>query len=346
MHAQYYGWDVGGAHLKFAALAADGAVLDIRELACPLWQGPDVLPAALASLAAEFGLQTGVHAISMTGELCDAFATRAAGVSRILTMLEARLDGALWVYGGSDWYRPASARERVDDVASMNWHATARYVAGLAVDACLLDIGSTTTDLIPLRRGRIAALGCTDAGRLAQGELVYTGVCRTPVMAVARRLPFLGQWRGIAAEYFATMADVYRITGELPASADLFPTADQRPADRAHSLCRLARMLGEDAHPEHESALAECARFISVTQLSQINEALSLIATRPAAGDARENLIGAGVGSFLARRLAALRGAAYRDFSALAGIPARFAFAADTAAPAVALARLAADLRL
>ena len=67
MLTQYYGWDVGGAHLKFSALAADGTVNDVRQIACPLWQGPEMLQNARSSLMAEFGLQTGVHAISMTG---------------------------------------------------------------------------------------------------------------------------------------------------------------------------------------------------------------------------------------------------------------------------------------
>ncbi len=48
MLTQYYGWDVGGAHLKFAALAADGTVNDVRQIACPLWQGPEMLQNALA----------------------------------------------------------------------------------------------------------------------------------------------------------------------------------------------------------------------------------------------------------------------------------------------------------
>lgn len=342
MMTKYYGWDVGGAHLKFAALAADGALIAVRQLACPLWQGPRLLLDALSSLAADFDLQTGVHAISMTGELCDAFATRQEGVTSILEMLEARLRGALWVYGASAWYHAATARERIEEVASMNWHATATYVAGEIEDGFLLDIGSTTTDVIPLRARHIAACGDTDGTRLALGELVYTGVCRTPVMAVCQRLPFRGQWRGSAAEYFATTADVYRITGELPVGADLFATADQRPADLEHSLRRLARMLGEDACAADRYALTECARFISLTQLMQITNALSLVATRSSAPAQREVLIGAGVGQFLARRVAGLRDMDYRDFAEVAGIPSGLAEIATICAPAIALARLAA----
>ena len=42
------GLDVGGAHLK-VALAEDGRIVAVRQIACPLWQGFDQLEAALAS---------------------------------------------------------------------------------------------------------------------------------------------------------------------------------------------------------------------------------------------------------------------------------------------------------
>ena len=61
-----------------------------------------------------------------------------------------------------------------------------------------------------------------------EGELLYTGVVRTPVMAVAQTAPFSGRMQRIAAERFATMADVWRLTGDLPGDADPYPTADQR----------------------------------------------------------------------------------------------------------------------
>jgi uncharacterized hydantoinase/oxoprolinase family protein len=139
------------------------------------------------------------------------------------------------------------------------------------------------------------------------------------------------------------MADVYRVTGELPAAADLFPTADRRPADRLHSLRRLARMLGTDADREDEATLVECARFLRFRQLVEINEAMTLSASRAEVATASATIIGAGVGLFLAARLASLRGAHFLDFSAVAQVPPRFASLANAAAPALALARLAAE---
>ena len=57
-------------------------------------------------------------------------------------------------------------------------------------DGRFMDIGSTTTDLVPLVAGAVAAVGEDDAGRLAAGELAYTGLTRSFVMAMAPRAPF------------------------------------------------------------------------------------------------------------------------------------------------------------
>lgn len=339
-----YGWDVGGAHLKFAVVDGAGRLLDVRELACPLWEGPSVLPAAVTALAAEFGLRDGRHAITMTGELCDAFATRAEGVSTILDMLDVALGGTRLVYGANGWQTPAAARAHVDEVASMNWHATATFVAAALGDGCLVDIGSTTSDLVPFVRGQVIAQGRTDASRLERGELVYTGAVRTPVMAVVSCVPCRGAWRGVAAEHFATMADIYRVTGELPDGADLLPTADGRPADLVHSLRRLARMLGDDARPEDACVLGACARFIRLRQVERLLDALALIGSRDNAGECTGTLVGAGVGSFIAARLAGVQGAHFLDFATLANVPEALAARANAAAPAVALAHMLREL--
>ena len=53
-------------------------------------------------------------------------------------------------------------------------------------DALLIDVGSTTADVVPIVAGRVAATGRNDLERLQAGELVYTGVLRTNLAAIAR----------------------------------------------------------------------------------------------------------------------------------------------------------------
>src|SRR5205085_10035094 len=120
--------------------------------------------------------------------------------------------------------------------AGANWLAAATYAGRSATDggAILIDVGSTTTDIIPIWNGVPCPAARTDWERLKSRELVYTGVRRTPVCA-------LTDGDG-AAELFATTLDVYLILGKIPEDSTNLDTADGRPAtiDLAHA--RLARM--------------------------------------------------------------------------------------------------------
>ena len=189
----------------------------------------------------------------------------------------------LRVYAGSfGFLDPDDAKNRTLEVASANWHATAALIARHHQDALLVDVGTTTTDLIPIKDGAVAARGATDAERLTEGELLYTGVVRTPVMAVAHSAPFKGRVQRIAAERFATMADVWRLTGDLPDDADPYPSADQRGKSGPESAARLARMLGRDESEAELGAWVALARYFADCQLAEIEHAARGLAERDA----------------------------------------------------------------
>src|SRR5439155_26603802 len=122
--------------------------------------------------------------------------------------------------GRAGYVAPRAAARHVEDIASANWHATAALVAKLRGTALLIDMGSTTTDIAPVAAGAIAARGYTDAERLGCGELVYTGLVRSFVMAIAERAPIAGSWTELVRENFANMADVHRLLQSLPGGAD------------------------------------------------------------------------------------------------------------------------------
>ena len=222
------GWDIGGAHLK-AARVKDGRVEAAVQAATPLWLGLDSLDAAFDALRAQLG-DADRHAITMTGELCDAFPSRREGVAGLAAIAANHLAPATpSLYAGrAGFVELGEAASHAADIASANWHASAALLALELRDALFIDIGSTTADLIPIVAGRVAALGYSDAERLASGELVYTGMTRSFVMALASRAPFRGAWTPLMNEYFASSADVHRILGALPDGADKMPTADGR----------------------------------------------------------------------------------------------------------------------
>lgn len=309
------GLDIGGAHLKAALFDEAGTLRDLGQWPCPLWQGLDRLEAAVAAVLARWG-QPPRAAATMTGELADLFDDRADGVRRIAAAMRSALPAAsLTLFAGPHGLVPADAvPDCAGAVASANWYATALVAAG-AGDGILLDVGSTTTDIVPLVGGSPLHAGYTDAERLESGELVYTGIVRTPVMAVARAVPHNGRWRTMMAELFATMADVHRLTGTLPEGADQHPTADGRDHGIEASARRLLRMVGDDLEPGGLPAARRLARHLAERQLRQIEDALDQVLSRDLAAPLPP-LVGAGVGRLLVRRLAERRGAAYRDFEA------------------------------
>ena len=115
-------------------------------------------------------------ALTMTAELSDEFRTKREGVGFVLDAVEAAVPGRVLVFTtAGELVSLAEARARPLDVAAANWVASALAVGALHPDALLLDVGSTTADVIPIADGRVAAEGRTDLDRLLAGELVYTG---------------------------------------------------------------------------------------------------------------------------------------------------------------------------
>lgn len=338
------GLDIGGAHLK-AALIEDGVLRAVRQLPCPLWRGLDRLDRALDTALAGWPTAD-AHAVTLTGEMVDLFPDRASGVATLSERLATRpgrtRPGTIRFFAGRHGLVDAGQSATLaGDIASANWRASAQWTGLRLPDAVLIDIGSTTTDIIALAQGRIATDSIGDADRLAGGELVYTGVVRTPVCALADRVPWRGRWQTLCNEFFATAADVHRVLEQLPDGADLHETADGRGKSGAESTARLARMLGLDAADGRPEEWRRVADHLARRQLERIRDGLDLVlSTTPLADDVP--LVGAGVGRFLIERLALLCGRPYRSFGALCTDDPALREPAADCAPAVAVGLLAA----
>jgi (4-(4-[2-(gamma-L-glutamylamino)ethyl]phenoxymethyl)furan-2-yl)methanamine synthase len=335
------GWDIGGAHLKVAAADRKGRVVRVVQLPCPLWLGLEHLDHAISLALGEMP-RARLHAVTMTGELTDFFRNRDQGVRSIIARLAKQVPGdRTFIYAGpAGFLAPRHAEQKTDAVASANWAASAQLVARLLPDGLFVDVGSTTTDLVPIRGGLLTIRGFSDADRLACEELVYTGVVRTPIMALADRIPFDGQWIPAMVEYFATTADVYRLTGELPEGADQLPAADNGGKTLRDSARRIARMIGRDLESAPLAQWKRCARYLADLQLWKIHQACERVLSRADVFD-RGPVVGAGTGRFVARKLAARLGRRYRDFDSLIDAAPDAASWASSCAPAVAVALLA-----
>ena len=335
------GWDLGGAHLKMAQVDRHGRVERVVQLPCPLWQGLSELDSAVAAVGDRLEASTR-FAVTMTGELADLFESRADGV-RSLTdyMVGAFPETDIAVYAGrAGFLPPAQARDRPRDVASTNWLAGACLVASRREQGLFIDIGSTTTDILPFRDGAVLAEGYSDEERLVADELLYTGVTRTPIMAVARMVPFAGVRQHLMAELFSSMADAYRLTGELPADADQVPAMDGGAKDESASARRLARMLGRDLEQAPMAAWRQLAAYLGERQLRSLHDSCERVLSRGVI-DTQAPVMGAGAGRFLARRLADRLNRPYEDFGALVGAAPEASEWAARCVPAVAVAILA-----
>lgn len=294
--------DIGGANLK-AFSQARGAIH--RPFA--LWREVDGLTPELSRLLLELGTLD-LLAVTMTGELCDAFETKASGVRRIVssaveacgTLPPPCPPVAVWRTDG----RFATAEEAMRDplpAAAANWLAIATLAGRLAPEerALLIDTGSTTTDIVPLARGRTVPRGLTDPERLLLGELVYTGASRTPVAALVTHIPYRGRLCPVASELFATALDVHVILGHVEEDEANRSTADGRPATRTLARDRLARMVCADRETFTMEDAARAAAHVASAQRRLVREAIRAVVGRE--GGPPSTVVVSGSGEFLAR---------------------------------------------
>jgi (4-(4-[2-(gamma-L-glutamylamino)ethyl]phenoxymethyl)furan-2-yl)methanamine synthase len=336
------GWDVGGAHLKAVLTDADGSVLMAIQAPCPLWRGFGELYNAMDVVLSRLNHLVDRHVVTMTGELADIFASRTEGVIQIAAAMTQRLGAETRFYAGPAGMVASNQIARhTAAIASANWLASASFVAAKIKQGLFIDVGSTTADLVVLSDGEPQNRGYSDAERMQLEELVYTGVVRTPLMALGNRVPFAGEWQGIAAEHFATTADVYRLTGDLSEAEDMGETADGTGKTPNESARRLARMIGRDLGDAPIAAWIGLSRAFKQLQLNTLNAAAMRVLSHSLIDD-KAPVIGAGAGSFLARGLANQLKREYLDVETLIAADTKQAGRwASVCLPAYAVAYLA-----
>src|SRR3989442_2370489 len=302
------GWDVGGVNTKVARVVR-GTVAAARAQPYEIQRDPTALGSLLARLAAEQRAAGAAHAVTMTAALSQFFRTKREGVRFVLDAVTAAFPEAdVRVYAADGRFLSvAAARIEPLAVAAANWAATAQLVARSFPEAILIDTGTTTTDIIPIAGGRVAARGRTDHERLREGELVYTGALRTPAEAITHEVALHGAPVGVSAEGFALAGDVHLWLGSLAPEDYTVPTPDGRPATRQFAGERLARVICADRGLLDEAAIDAIARSLADAQIGRGSAALERGARRhPGAAGA----VVAGLGRFLAAAGGPARGAA------------------------------------
>jgi hypothetical protein len=289
--------DIGGANIK----VADGSgYVSVYPFA--LWRNSEQLEHELRRVIAEAPASDHIVA-TMTGELADCYESKEEGVNQILLSLQRAADGRhtrVYLTDGS-MVTPIVAGRRYAEAAASNWHALACF-AGRFMElgfALMIDVGSTTCDVIPFRDGLPTHSATTDTQRMVRGELVYTGIERSPLCAVVRTVPYRASICPVAHELFATMQDVYVILGSLPEDRATHYTADGRPATKNYARVRLARSICVDTEQfNHRDAVA-IAQSAAEAQAEILANGIERVIQRQPAPPT--SIVLCGHGEFLAR---------------------------------------------
>ena len=224
------GIDVGGANLK---IVTDTGV---HIHYCPLWENAPVTETLLPYVIGD----EEEAAVVMSGELADCFTGKQQGISFIVNAVKRAFPRAQF-YGMDACFHDRA----VPELAAANWLASADYLRALYPDAVLLDIGSTTADVIPLNAFD-SLCGLTDTKRLQKGYLLYTGMLRTNVATLIRSVDIDGITTPVSTEYFAASADVHLVLGHITADFYTCDTPDRKAKSMDASLRRLARVVCAD----------------------------------------------------------------------------------------------------
>ncbi|MFX1293264.1 MAG: hydantoinase/oxoprolinase family protein [Promethearchaeota archaeon] len=341
------GFDVGGVNIKavFVSYASNKSYnMKIISRYYPMWlKNPDNFPGLIQTMLSKLTGDLGVDEIglTMTAEVSDAYFTKKEGIIHILSTFS-KIMPQITKKVISIYNKFLPIEEAVKDytaVASANWVATALFVGKKFPNCILIDIGSTTTDIIPISDGLPDTLGKTDTDRLLNKELIYTGALRSTIPSIVSKVPIRGKLCPISFEKFSLIADVHLLLDHITAELYTCDTADGRQKTKGDAIARLSRIVCADINILSESEIYELANYIYERQLNQIREGLIQVLTTREKYDYSSPIVVTGLGhNFLARRVAEQIG-----FQQIFDFKEQLGLKGVIASPAVAIALLLAE---
>jgi len=306
------GLDIGGANTKAAFLKTQDATMQELRTSMkyfPIWKsGKDQLPKILEKLkkgVVDSALD-GVG-VTITAELSDAYWTKKEGIDHVLdSITEVFGDAPTFVLDVEANLLPVKdARREPLKVASANWAATGWMISQLINNCVVVDVGSTTTSIIPVINGKIAAEGRTDLEKLQNGELVYSGALRTNVATIVDGIPVRGRMARVSSELFAQSGDVHLLLNNIGEEKYTAETCDGRGKTRREAMARLARVVCADTDMLTEQEIVDMAKFVYDKQVEQISGGLKQVYERIKPSLQEKMVAVTGLGrNFLARKAA------------------------------------------
>jgi probable H4MPT-linked C1 transfer pathway protein len=268
------GIDIGGANTKITELEKDS--YKIHHIYFPMWKKKD----ELTELLKDYN-DADYVALVMTAELADCYKTKKEGVEDILNKAKKAFDCPIYVLDvNGNFLSLEEAKKNYLNVSASNWNATAKFVAEFIKDSCILvDMGSTTTDIIPIKDKEILSEK-TDLDRLMNNQLVYVGTLRTPVSFLSNKIEFRGKLTNLSSEYFAITADISLVLNKISEDDYTCDTPDGAGKDFESCLTRLARVLCADRELVKDDELIDFANKLYNNLLELIRENIDVISKR------------------------------------------------------------------
>lgn len=298
--------DIGGANTKklVADFYARGIKIRSNEIHYfPFWEKKNELEDFLSGLK-----EKADHAaVTTTAELSDVFSDKREGVDFIVSICERVFISPFYLSIDKKLLKFAEIDEPLK-LAAANYVASVYFLEKKFDEGILIDVGSTTTDILPFRKNE-TLYGKTDLERLTKNQLIYTGILRTPVNAIVAKIPFKNRLTRISSEYFAIAADVYTILGLIENySCD---TPDGRGKGKGESMRRIARLLCADLNEVGAKEVVKICEYVYKQQVKDISKALVCISKNAKISNAYI----CGVGKVLAREACHKIGLDYVDLS-------------------------------
>ncbi len=278
------GFDIGGANTDLAVVDFDdqgnitGIKADFEYF--PMWLKNNELGDALLRLLGDDLKDIDAVGICMTAELVDAYKTKREGVIDIAKKSKESFSVPVGFIGINGVLSFEELVERTDEVAAANWIATSKIAAEIEENCIMIDTGSTTTDIIPIKNGSECAKGRSDLERLKTGELVYSATLRTNLAAIVDKVPLGDEWVRVSSELFAATADIHTVLGNITEEDYSCSTCDGAGKSKEECMRRISRVICGDMDMLSESDIEKIAAYIYKRQAEKVAEALLEVSER------------------------------------------------------------------
>jgi len=316
----YIGWDIGGAHTKYTTSKEKSFSFNSKIIPLKIWNNLDHLEKIINDVHNKYLKSYNIiNAISMSAEMCDIFDNRKVGVRKILSLFDKKLFKN-YIYSSKYGIIENSKKLNHQTVASMNWHIIADYLRSIRKNLIAIDLGSTTTDIILIRNHKCINKRVDDLSGLISSELLYTGILRTPIFSIIKRIRISDKYYHLIPEYYATMADVYRLLDIITLKEDYSDTADGRSKSKSDSLARVSRSLGFDYKPKNKKLIISICEKIMSEHLDQISYNIEDHVNKNYKHTKSLEFVGLGVGKSIIKKICMRNKWFYKDIGNLIDI--------------------------